>query len=153
MDSREKQIEECTAQLMYEQAEKSGHAMSSIARTDMLIAQAKKDVAREIFEEIESACFVLVTGYQSFNCIREGALDRLKNKYICEDRYTDSKECDTFGRKLTEEERKLLGEKGVCEVCGAEGTYCIDPYAEEIYGNEILSCYCDDCYEESCRAI
>ena len=49
----DKQIEERIAHMMYEQAEKSGHAMSSIAKVDILIAQAKREVAEEIFAEIE----------------------------------------------------------------------------------------------------
>lgn len=56
-------------------------------------------------------------------------------------------------RTLTEDEQKMLGTKGVCENCGAEGKWCTDPYNEEIYGEETLVCLCDCCYDRYCEDI
>lgn len=54
---------------------------------------------------------------------------------------------------LTEEERKLLGTEGICEDCGAKGYWCINPYAEDLYGEEYLTCLCEECYSAWCQDI
>ena len=47
---------------------------------------------------------------------------------------------------MTETEKKLFGTMGTCEECGTwGGTYCVDPYFEEIFGVEEVVCLCDDC--------
>ena len=45
------------------------------------IRQAKQEVAREIFEEMERNIFGIVTPYQTLYCIPEGYLAELKKKY------------------------------------------------------------------------
>lgn len=54
---------------------------------------------------------------------------------------------------LTEEEYKMLETEGVCEDCGTKGYWCIDPYIEELYGEEQLTCLCDVCYDAHVQEI
>lgn len=49
--------------------------------------------------------------------------------------------------------KECLGETGKCEMCGEEGTYCYDPYNEDVNNEKILACLCEDCYQESCNDI
>jgi hypothetical protein len=47
-----------------------------------------------------------------------------------------------------EQELQLLGTQGICECCGkAHGTYCYDPFDEDVNGVETLTCLCDECYD------
>lgn len=55
--------------------------------------------------------------------------------------------------ELTKEEEAMLGTEGVCENCGEQGYWCINPYCEEIYGEQNLVCLCDDCYQIYCDDI
>ena len=52
-----------------------------------------------------------------------------------------------YKEKLSKEDFDLLCTEGVCENCGAKGTWQVDPYAEDIYGEYNLVCVCDDCYQ------
>jgi len=37
----------------------------------------------------------------------------------------------------------------ICQHCGKqEGTYCINPYIEDVHGIEVLEYICSDCYGE-----
>ena len=91
--SREKQIEERIMQIADKNMKKSGHAMSSIATVDLMIEQAKREVAEEIFEEIETILRTL--DKQHMLCgnpkqawgVRsvETKLAELKKKYIGKD--------------------------------------------------------------------
>jgi hypothetical protein len=46
--------------------------------------ELEKEVAREIFEEIERSIFGIETPYQTLHCIPEGYLAELKKKYTKE---------------------------------------------------------------------
>lgn len=51
--------------------------------------------------------------------------------------------------KLTNEEKAKLNKEGKCKRCNESGTYMIDPYAKDMYGDEILVCLCEDCRQDS----
>ena len=46
---------------------------------------------------------------------------------------------------MTAKEKKLIGTTGVCDDCGREGIWGVNPYYEELFGIEEISCLCDDC--------
>lgn len=58
-----------------------------------------------------------------------------------------------FKKKPLKKGFTLLGTKGVCEDCGAEGVWCLDPYAEELRGEKIPTCLCRWCYGHRCEDI
>lgn len=38
----------------------------------------------------------------------------------------------------------------MCQVCGkVEGKWVNDPYSDEVYDEQVLTCLCDECYQES----
>ena len=54
--------------------------------------------------------------------------------------------------ELTKDEKEKLGKECKCS-CGKIGTYCIDPYIEDINNTEVLTCLCGNCYQEACDDI
>jgi len=50
------------------------------------------------------------------------------------------------------DDEELLGKEGTCS-CGAPGHWCYNPYCEEIYGQLVLDCLCDICYNQLCDDI
>lgn len=49
-------------------------------------------------------------------------------------------------------EQKIMGKKGKC-TCGKKGTYCYDPYDEDINEIQTVVCLCKECYRERVENI
>ena len=55
---------------------------------------------------------------------------------------------------LSKSDEFLLGQECLCEKCkAAEGVLCIDPYYEDVHQEQILACYCCNCYDRRVEDI
>ena len=53
-----------------------------------------------------------------------------------------------------DELEETIPNTGICQHCGEQlGIIRINPYIEELYGEIIPICICDDCYAELCADI
>ena len=41
----------------------------------------------------------------------------------------------------------------ICEITGLPERYVINPYTEDIYGEEVWEWMCDECYHDACMDI